>query len=426
MDIIENFKYTDIGIIPNDWEIKTLRDLTNLITNGFVGKAKLHYTKSGEGVMYLQGFNVENNSFNLSGIKYVTQEFHKKNSKSCLQKDDLLTIQTGDIGLTSIVPEKFAGSNCHALIISRFKKHISSPMFYCQYFNSRFGRNRFKSIETGSTMKHLNVYDLAVFQLPVPPLTEQQAIAETLSDVDELITSLEALIAKKRAIKQGVMQELLTGRRRLPGFINKWKKVKLGELGCCLRGVSYQGESDLYEVENNLSVRLMRSNNIQNGTCDYSDLQFVTKHRVKQDQYLQHNDIIICMANGSKQLVGKTAIYKVEDTNKYTFGAFLGCFRTDSNMANSDFLSNYFLSYQYRCFIDILLSGSSINNLTPINLESIDLVVPDIDEQNEIANIFIELDSEISIFEKEASKYKLLKQGMMQELLTGRIRLKGG
>ncbi len=214
-EVKNGFKQTEVGIIPQDWEIDELGNLTTLLTNGFVGVATFHYTNSDNGILYIQGFNVEENSFNLTGIKRVTLDFHKRNSKSNLRKGDLLTIQTGDVGLTTIVPKSLEGSNCHALIISRFKNWKAFSKYYSHYFNSHIGRNRLKDLETATTMKHLNVGEMKYWKIPVPTLAEQKAIAEILSEMDAEIEALEAKRDKYKAVKQGMMQELLTGKTRL-------------------------------------------------------------------------------------------------------------------------------------------------------------------------------------------------------------------
>ena len=159
----EGYKQTELGVIPGDWHSMPLSQLTVLMTNGFVGTAKTHYTDSHDGVLYIQGYNVEENGFNFRGIKKVTQEFHKRQSKSCLREGDVLMVQTGDVGLTTIVPKELVGSNCHALIISRFKLKNSAPLFFTYYLNSQEGRARLKDLEVGTTMKHINVGDLLHF-----------------------------------------------------------------------------------------------------------------------------------------------------------------------------------------------------------------------------------------------------------------------
>ena len=207
---------TEVGVIPKDWNVVTIREITSLVTNGFVGKATNHYTDKDDGITYIQGYNVEANSFNFNGIKKVTPEFHRIHQKSCLRKDDLLTIQTGEVGLTTIVPDSLVGANCHALIISRFKKEKAYPWFYAHYFNSPIGRLRLRDLEVGTTMMHINVGELLPWEVPYPPrLEEQRAIATVLSDMDTEIAALEARLAKTQALKQGMMQALLTGRIRL-------------------------------------------------------------------------------------------------------------------------------------------------------------------------------------------------------------------
>lgn len=212
----KGFKQTELGEIPEDWECLPLLDLTSRMTNGFVGTATKHYTTKDNGVTYIQGYNVEANSFKFHGIKKVSRDFHIKNSKSSLREGDVLTVQTGDVGLTTFVPPSFGEANCHALIISRFKADLAEPRFYSFYMNSPDGRLRLKDLEVGTTMKHINVGDLLQWKVPYPPNTEEQkAIANALSDIDTELASLELRLAKTKALKQGMMQELLTGRTRL-------------------------------------------------------------------------------------------------------------------------------------------------------------------------------------------------------------------
>lgn len=215
-EIKQGYKQTEVGVIPEDWRTPTLESLTVLMTNGFVGTATTHYASNDNGILYIQGYNVEENSFNFHGIKFVTEDFHSTHMKSCLRGGDLLTVQTGDVGLTTVVPESLAGSNCHALIISRFDQKQVFSTFISYYLNSKPGRSRLKLIEIGTTMKHLNVGDMLQFTVPLPPTkAEQEAIASILSDMDSEITALEEKLAKARQIKQGMMQELLTGKIRL-------------------------------------------------------------------------------------------------------------------------------------------------------------------------------------------------------------------
>jgi type I restriction enzyme, S subunit len=201
--------------IPEEWEVRKLDSLVTLLTNGFVGKAKEHYTESGNGVLYIQGYNIEENNFKFHGIKYVTPQFHKQQQKSNLQLGDLLTVQTGNIGTTAIISKSLVGANCHALIISRFKKEIADSDYFCQYFNSRLCQKSFKSIEIGTSLKHLNGSDMKRLSFLLPPLPEQQKIATILSNIDSKITSQEQYKEKLERLKKSLMQKLLTGEVRV-------------------------------------------------------------------------------------------------------------------------------------------------------------------------------------------------------------------
>src|SRR5712664_4890869 len=127
VELKPGYKHAEVGVIPENWEVRTLGAITTLLTNGFVGKAKDYYVESDDGVLYVQGYNVQENGFNLHGIRRVSKRFHATHQKSCLQTGDLLTIQTGDIGTTAVVPPTLAGANCHALVISRFKNQHFDP-----------------------------------------------------------------------------------------------------------------------------------------------------------------------------------------------------------------------------------------------------------------------------------------------------------
>lgn len=280
-----------------------------------------------------------------------------------------------------------------------------------------------RTLSNTGNQENLNGNIVRNISVAAPPLSEQQAIATTLSDINALISSLDQLITKKRDIKQATMQQLLTGKQRLPGFIGKRKKMALSEIGECIRGVSYRGDSDLAAYDMEWTKRLLRANNVQRSAVVFEDMQYVNAERVAPQQMLQFGDILICMANGSKALVGKAARFSLKKNDHYTFGAFMGCFRTRQATADSLFVSLLFQSHEYRIQIGNLLAGSSINNLTPKSIESLEFVFPERSEQAAIASVLSDMDTEIAALEHKRDKTRALKQGMTQELLTGRIRL---
>ena len=256
---------------------------------------------------------------------------------------------------------------------------------------------------------------------------EQEAIAKALLGADALIESLEQLLTKKRQIKQGAMQELLNGKRRLPGFDAEWVTCELRQLGHVVRGVAYNPGTDLADSDTEQTVRLLRSNNVQSGEIVRSGLQFVDRRRVRNDQYLQDGDLLLCMANGSRDLVGKTGRFERADEYAYTFGAFMACYRPDSTSVAPEFVAFLFQTHAFRQHVDLLLAGSSINNLRPEGVLGFTISIPsEHSEQVAIAQVLADMDVEIGTLESRLTKARALKQAMAQALLTGRIRLVAG
>lgn len=413
--VIEGYKETEAGVIPEDWDIKSMHQLTSLMTNGFVGTIKTEYVPSGTGVLYLQGFNIKENSFDLTGVTYVSYDFHKKHKKSELRENDLLTVQTGNIGTTAYLPKKFEGANCQALIISRFLESYDSR-FWSYYFNSPIGHKALTEIETGSTMKHINVGDMKNIFVPVPSKKEeQQKIAEALSDMDSLVSSLEKLIEKKKSIKQGAMQELLTGRKRLPGFSGEWKKQSFGKLCTICRGGSPRPIQNFLTNEPN-GVNWIKIGDVGvNDKYINSTAEKIKESGVNMSRRVYKGDFIL----SNSMSFGRPYILNID-----------GCIHDgwlaiqDYQKAfNIDFLY-YLLSsnYVFEQYIQ-MAAGSSVQNLNKEKVAQLSVYVPTIEEQNEIALILSDIDEEITALEQKLAKCQKLKQGMMQQLLTGKIRL---
>ncbi|MGZ8546564.1 MAG: restriction endonuclease subunit S, partial [Sulfuricurvum sp.] len=412
--IPEGYKQTEVGTVPTDWEILPLSNLTVLMTNGFVGTAKTHYTDSHEGVLYVQGYNVEENSFNFRGIKKVTPEFHKRQSKSCLREGDVLMVQTGDVGLTTIVPKELAGANCHALIILRFKLQTLDPQYFSYYLNSKDGRNRLKDLEVGTTMKHINVGNLLHFPVPVPSSkTEQTAIANALSDVDALITSLEKLIAKKRAIKTATMQQLLTGKKRLPPFHLTHTGYKQTELGEIPEDWDIYALGEIFRVTAGGDLRKTEFSDTK--TQEYS-CPIYSNALTNSGLYgfcLTHDydgNYITVTARGS--------IGHAEERN----GKFCAIGRLLVLKPINE-LSCKFVAEFVNQYLSFANESTGVPQLTAPQVSQYEVVLPLKQEQAAIANVLHDMDKEIEALEQRLNKTQQLKQGMMQELLTGRTRL---
>ena len=250
--------------------------------------------------------------------------------------------------------------------------------------------------------------------------TEQEKIAEILAGQDRVIALKEELLAEKQKQKKYLMQQLLTAKKRLPGFSGEWKKVFLGELGCCIRGVSYNPAKDMREKEDCETIQLLRANNIDNNEMNFNDIYYISKQIVAEEKIIKIGDILISMSSGSKTAVGKSA--QVKNIKKLScVGAFCSIYRSQDN----NYIIQFFSSELYRKQLFLLLEGSNINNLTSSDIENLTFYIPqDKKEQVAIAEILSTADKEIELLKKDIEQEKVKKKSLMQLLLTGIVRVK--
>jgi type I restriction enzyme S subunit len=401
MVVEKGYKQTEIGVIPEDWDVITLKDHVEIKS----GESPAKFEMLSEGVPYYKVEQLNNHN------KYTKYTPYKINSIHVIFKGSIIFPKRG----ASIFQNKIRLLSEDSYMDTNLMTLTTKESIFNEYLYYQLLFKGLDKVADTTSIPQINNKHITPFNVPLPPLPEQTAIANALSDMDALIAQTEKLIEKKKAIKQGVMQELLKPKE---GWVTK----KLGEVGMCLRGVSYSPETDLDLDENENNLSLLRSNNIQDGLLDKNNLQFVKSHIVKEFQIIKDSDIIICMANGSKQLVGKAAIIDNIKRNRYTYGAFMGCFRVNSNN-NPNFIFALMESKQYRDYIDILLAGSSINNLNPGAIESMSFQIPERSIQDSIAELLGDIQKSIIKNQAKLQKLKYKKQGMMQALLTGKIRL---
>jgi type I restriction enzyme, S subunit len=420
MEVRPGYRRTEVGVIPEEWNVRPCSEVSERIMVGIVIRPTQYYVPYG--VPAFRSANIRENGITDTDLVYISDLSNTLLAKSQTRTGDVLTVRTGYPGTSAVVRPVHAGCNCIDILITRPSKKVASD-FLAIWINSSFGKEQVLRNQGGLAQKHFNVGDMRNLVVALPSLPEQRAIATTLRDVDGLLGGLDRHIAKKRDLKQAALQQLLSGQTRLPGFSRKWVVKRLQHAGRCLRGVSYRGDNDLSIHDTANTKRLLRANNVQNAIVVTDEVQFVNAARVSSHQVLRKHDILICMANGSKALVGKAGVFVANDGYEYTFGAFMGCFRTDITAANSSFVFHLFQTGRYRNYINNLLAGSSINNLRPSSIESLEFPFPEVPEQAAIAEVLTEMSAELAALEQRREKGRALKQAMMQELLTGRTRL---
>ena len=257
--------------------------------------------------------------------------------------------------------------------------------------------------------------------IPLPPTkVEQDAIAEALSDADAFIESLDQLIAKKRQIKQGAMQELLTGKRRLPGFSGKWEAKRLGDLGSTYGGLTGKTKADFGEGSSRFITFM---NVMSNAVIDCGIFEPVRVFSTESQNRVIKGDLFF---NGSSETPEEVGLCSVlaESVNDVYLNSFCFGFRfRDGAKADGLYLAYYFRSREGRELLKSLAQGATRYNLSKTALLKVAFPLPSQEEQTAIATVLSDMDTELSELESRLAKARQIKQGMMQELLTGRIRL---
>ena len=409
------FKQTEVGLIPDDWEVKEFKQEATLINGRAYAQSEL--LKQGKYKVLRVGNFGTNDNWYYSNLELPEKQY--------CTKGDLLYCWSCTYGA-------YIWNEPNTIYHYHIWKIISkgADKEYLKYILNNDTENQMKS-SNGSTMAHITKGFLENRLFAFPPLAEQQRIAKALSDVDALISTTEKLIQKKKNIKQGAMQNLLTGKKRLPGFgpqtkspsykqtelgpiPDDWEVKCLGEIAETFTGLTYSPEN-VYEH----GTLVLRSSNIKNEQLCFEDNVFV-QMSIPERAFVKENDILICVRNGSKALIGKSAII-TKSAVGMAFGAFMTVLR--STIVNQNYLLYVWQSdFVQKQVADNL--GATINQITNADFKKFNVIIsPNRQEQTAIANVLSSMDKEIETLNTKLEKYRNLKTAMMQQLLTGKVRL---
>ncbi|MDR1583700.1 MAG: restriction endonuclease subunit S [Prevotellaceae bacterium] len=409
MAIKKGYKQTDVGIIPEEWEVKNLKEI---LASYQLGGNYSNSDELSEFPLIKMG-NINRGYIDLSKIQYIKHNVCP-NDKDLLYDGDVLFNTRNTLELVGKVaiwrnelPIAYFNSN-----LMRFKfneKYISSTFFINLILNTKQSLQQLKGIAIGTTsVAAIYTRDLLYIQIPIPTLAEQTAIATALSDMDALITALDKKIAKKKLIKQGVMQQLLIPKKN-------WKIRKIKEICHMLKG-------------NGLSKSQL--NSFGKYKCLLYGELFTTYNEIIHDirsqtdseegVYSQQSDILF---PGSTTTIGidlaKSSTILIDNVK---LGGDIIVLRKKDYEYNSVYVT-YFLNTLKRLEIAQNTKGITIHHLHGKDLIDIEIHFPSLEEQTAIAQILSDMDNEIAALEAKRDKYKQVKSGMMQELLTGKIRL---
>lgn len=336
----------------------------------------------------------------------VSMETYNRLSKYNLATNDLVFARKGNVERSALIPltktKYFLGSDGICLRVIT-KNLLPQYLFYA--IQSNTVRSFLIQNAYGTTMAGLNEKILSAIPLFLPvDIDEQSAIAETFSDIERLISSLQKLIEKKKAIKQGTMQELLTGKKRLPGFSGKRKRKKLGNYIKFEVGFPFKSQ---YFNSQHIGLRLIKNRDLKS-----DDQVYYTTEDVSSEYIVNNGDVLVGMDGDFTPCIWRKGVALLNQ-RVGRIGAF-----------GMDLLFSYYLLQQPLQELQIGTGATTVKHLSHFDVEELELTFPEeIKEQQAIAQVLSDMDNDIEQLEKKLAKYQQIKQGMMQELLTGRIRL---
>ena len=351
---------------------------------------------------------------------YISWVKYTESPEIQVKEGDILFCKTASIGKCAQIwdlKEK-ATINPQFVLLNDFKCN-SSLLYYMLAFSSF--QNRVLVITGGSTIPTISQEAMKKQLIPIPDAPEEQRrIADTLLSIDKIIGALDEAIAKKRQIKEGLMQQLLTGKTRLPRFSGEWLPKNLGKSALIKARIGWQGLTTKEYLDSG-DYYLITGTDFKDGRIDWKNCHYVTRDRFEQDPYIkiQKHDVLV----SKDGTIGKVA-YLDDIPGPGTLNSGVFVIRSKDKQISQRYLAKVFVSKYFDDFIDSIVAGSTIVHLYQKDIVKFDFMVPpSIEEQEQVCDFLEGVDKEIICLESKRDKYASLKQGMMQELLTGKTRL---
>lgn len=406
------FKDTEIGKIPEEWEVRTINSFCSVKTGPF--GSMLHaedYVAKGTPIVTTEHF--KNGILPLVGkdIPQIGIEDLKRMSSYTLTKDDIVFSRVGSVDINALVTVRQKGwlFSGRVLRVRPFKQTDSLYLHYGLLKHSV--RSDIVSRAVGLTMASINTKILGETELSLPPLNEQRRIASALTSIDNLISSLGKLIEKKKNIKQGAMQQLLTGKTRLKGFTEPWVYRKISEIATTSSGGTPSRSIPNYYYGD---IKWFTTTELKDNYL-YDSVEHITREALNNSsaKMFSANTILMAMYGAT---IGKLGVLKEPSTTNQA------CCAIKCNDIVEIFLF-YILLYNRKSIIE-KGCGAGQPNISQAIVNELSFLVPPCEkEQQAIATILTKMDNEITALEAKRAKYEAIKQGMMQQLLTGKIRL---
>lgn len=415
MGVRPGYKQTEVGVIPEDWEAIPLGSLGTWKGGATPSMQNPVFWFNGT-VPWVSSGDIKSTLISDAPMK-IAEVAVKLSSTTLLPANSIMVVTRSGI-LRKFLP---VAKNIVPIAINQdIKALIPDGKIVSDYLLHVFIGNGNRILATclksGTTVESIEYPWLKKYLVPLPPLPEQRAIAAVLSDVDALIASLDRLIDKKRDMKQAAMQELLTGKRRLPGFSGEWEVKRLGELGVFSKGKGIKKD----DVEND-GLPCIRYGEIYTQHNDYirNFRSFIPQRVANESQRLKTGDLLFAGSGETSEEIGKCVAFLGNEV-AYAGGDIVIFSPEGQNSQYLGYLMNHTSISVQKARMG---QGDAVVHISAKSLAQIEVLLPNFTEQSAIAAILSDMDTEVAALEQKRHKTRLLKQGMMQELLTGKIRL---
>lgn len=414
MEVKPGYKQTEVGVIPEEWEVKPLSELSDFVTSGSRGWAQFY---SESGALFIRSQNVRDGRLSFEDVQYVSPPSGAEGNRTKVKPNDLLITITGNsVGNVALVDQAFDEAYISQHVGLVRLKEPTRGAFVCRYLSPNSpGNAQIAGSQSGQSKPGLNLQNLKDFQIALPPnFSELQAIAEALSDVDGLLGGLDRLIAKKRDLKQAAMQQLLTGQTRLPGFHGEWEVKRLGDVATFFKG---KGLPKSALSESGAEPCIHYGELFTRYPETIGEIFSRTDNAVGVFRSVA-NDVLMPTSDVTPRGLAKASCIRVDGV---ILGGDILVIRSDTNLVHGSFLS-LVIRYEETQVLQ-LVTGSTVYHLYGSDMKNFTFSIPPLPEQTAIATVLSEMDGELAVLEQRREKTRALKQAMMQELLTGRTRL---
>lgn len=404
----EGYKLTEEGRIPGDWRTKKLGELASFRTGPF-GSALHKSDYADDGIPVINPMHIIDGQILPTRTMTITESAAAKLADFRLAAGEVIIGRRGEMGRSAVVRESQIGWLCGTgSMIVRPLSGLDAE-FLQRVLSSPAAISSIESSSVGSTMINLNQSILSNLTVQIPPIKEQRAIAAALSDADALLAKLDQLIAKKIDLKQAAMQQLLTGKIRLSGFSEEWEIELVSEFGDIITGGTPSTENKEFWGD---EYPWITPTDITSKRDMFTSERQLTQKGLNSIRMLPPNTVLVtCIAS-----IGKNSVLKRVGGCNQQINAIV-----PNERHNAEFLYYLFEFSKHYLLANAGITATSI--LSKVSFGEMKFKVPLIAEQTAIAAILSDMDAEIAVLEARRDKTRALKQGMMQELLTGRIRL---